>query len=419
MECFSKINREVLILQTNLLTIRTIQLNFINDIIYLSRENPENTMKKIQMVDLLAQFRKIEPEVMQAIKNVIQNTAFIKGPDVKEFADKLEKHLAVNHAIPCGNGTDALQVALMALDLQPGDEVITTPFTFIATIEVIKLLGLKPVLIDIEEGSFNIDVSHIENAISDRTKVILPVHLFGQCCDMKTIMDIAARKELFVVEDTAQALGANYYFEKNSSQKAGTIGHIGCTSFFPSKNLGTFGDGGAIFTNDVNLGEKLAAMVNHGMKKRYYYDYIGVNSRLDTIQAAILNIKINHLEEYNNSRRKAADFYDEHLASIEEIKTPPRSENSDHIFHQYTIRVKNNKRNDLKKYLNEHEIPAMIYYPVGLHLQEAYKDLGYKQGDFPVTEKACEEVLSLPMHTELTKDQLDYICEIINDFFKK
>lgn len=371
------------------------------------------------MVDLLSQFRKIEPEVMQAMKTVIENTAFIKGPDVKEFAGKLEKYLDVNHAIPCGNGTDALQVALMALDLKPGDEVITTPFTFISTIEVIKLLELKPVLIDIEEDSFILDVNKIQNAITDKTRAILPVHLFGQCANMGAIMKIARDKDLFVVEDTAQALGADYYFEKNTSQKAGTIGHIGCTSFFPSKNLGAFGDGGAIFTNDKKLAEKIAAMVNHGMKVKYHYDYIGVNSRLDTLQAAILNIKIKYLEDYHLARQKAAEYYDNSLRDMKDIIIPSRLNYSNHIFHQYTLRVKNNKRDDLKKYLNEHDIPAMIYYPLGLHLQKAYMDIGYKEGDFPVTEKASKEVLSLPMHTELDRDQVDFICDTIRNFFKK
>ncbi len=376
-------------------------------------------MKKIQMVDLLSQFRKIEPEVMQAIKTVIENSAFIKGPEVKEFAEKLENYLGIDHAIPCGNGTDALQVALMALDLKPGDEIITTPFTFIATIEVIKLLGLKPILVDIEENSFNLDVNQIKSAITEKTKAILPVHLFGQCANMSAITEIAHEKGLFVVEDTAQALGADYFFEKNTSKKAGTIGDIGCTSFFPSKNLGAFGDGGAIFTNDEKLAEKISAMVNHGMKVKYHYDYVGVNSRLDTLQAAILNIKIKYLDEYHLARQKAAEYYDNSLRDIDNIIIPPRLNYSNHIFHQYTLRVKHNKRDDLKNYLNEHDIPAMIYYPLGLHLQEAYKDLGYKEGDFPVTEKASNEVLSLPMHTELTRDQLNYICSTVENFFKQ
>ncbi len=370
------------------------------------------------MVDLLSQFRKIEPEIMNAIRDVIENTSFIKGPEVKEFAEELEKYLEVDHVIPCGNGTDALQVALMALNLKPGDEVITTPFTFIATIEVIKLLGLKPVLADIEEDTFILDVNKIRNTVSEKTRVILPVHLFGQCADMTGILDIAKEKELFIVEDAAQALGANYYFNENKSQKAGTIGDVGCTSFFPSKNLGAFGDGGAIFTRDKLMAEKISAMVNHGMKVRYHYDYVGVNSRLDTLQAAILKIKLRYLNDYHISRRKAADYYDTLLAGIPDIKLPVRSAYSGHIFHQYTIRVPENERDSLKKYLNEKDIPAMIYYPVGLHLQKAYKDLGYKEGDFPVTEKATREVLSLPMHTELTKDQLNYICDAVKSFFK-
>ncbi len=371
------------------------------------------------MVDLLSQFRKIEPEIMQAIKEVIENTNFIKGSEVNEFAGKLEKYLEVRHVIPCGNGTDALQVALMALNLNPGDEVVTTPFTFISTIEVIKLLGLKPVLIDIEEDSFILDAQKILPAITEKTKLILPVHLFGQCANMSVITEIAREKDLFVVEDTAQALGAHYYFENKSPQKAGTLGDIGCTSFFPSKNLGAFGDGGAVFTNNEKLAEKISAMVNHGMRKKYHYDYVGINSRLDTLQAAILNIKIKYLDDYHLARRKAAEYYDSLLRDLEGIVIPPRLNYSNHIFHQYTLRVKNHKRDDLMRYLHDRDIPAMIYYPLGLHLQNAYRDLGYKKGDFPITEKACEEVLSLPMHTELTKDQLDYICGSIKDFFKK
>ena len=370
------------------------------------------------MVDLLSQFRKIEPEVMNAIKKVIENTAFIKGPEVNQFAEKLQNYLDVNHVIPCANGTDALQVALMALKLEPGDEVITSPFTFIATIEVIKLLGLKPVLADIEEDTFLIDPGKVRSAITDKTKLILPVHLFGQCANMTEITAMAKEKDIFVVEDTAQALGADYFFGDKNSKKAGTIGDIGCTSFFPSKNLGAFGDGGAIFTHDREMADKISAMVNHGMKMRYHYEYIGVNSRLDTIQAAILNIKLDHLDEYHIARQKAADYYYNSLANMEGIVLPVRAEHSNHIFHQYTIKVKDNKRDALKDYLNKHDIPAMIYYPLGLHLQEAYKDLGYKKGDFPVTERASEVVLSLPMHTELTKDQLDYICNTIKSFFQ-
>ncbi|MGC9342526.1 MAG: DegT/DnrJ/EryC1/StrS family aminotransferase, partial [Bacteroidales bacterium] len=327
--------------------------------------------------------------------------------------------LGVEHVIPCGNGTDALQVALMALDLQPGDEVITSPFTFISTIEVIKLLGLKPVLADVNENTFNIDPDKINAAITPKTRALIPVHLFGQCADMNAILSQAKKNNLFVVEDTAQALGADFYFEDNNKAKAGTLGSIGCTSFFPSKNLGAFGDGGAIFTKDSDLAKKISAMVNHGMKVRYYYDYVGVNSRLDTLQAAILNVKLKHLDEYHEARQKAASWYDSELKDIEEIKIPARVAWSSHIFHQYTIRMPAGIRDSLKSYLNQHDIPAMIYYPVGLHLQNAYRDLGYQEGDFPVTEKLSNEVLSLPMHTELTEEQLNYITTTIKEFFKK
>ncbi|MBE0653546.1 MAG: DegT/DnrJ/EryC1/StrS family aminotransferase [Bacteroidales bacterium] len=376
-------------------------------------------MKNIQMVDLLSQFRKIEPEVMEAIRTVMENTSFIKGPEVSEFASSLASYLSTRHVIPCGNGTDALQVALMALDLKPGDEVITSPFTFIATIEVIRLLGLKPVLADIREDNFNIDIDRIRESISDRTRCLLPVHLFGQCADMESILKTARKHDLYIVEDAAQALGAEYTFSDGRTGKAGTIGDIGCTSFFPSKNLGAFGDGGALFTNNPVLAEKIVAMVNHGMKVRYYYDYVGVNSRLDTLQAAILNVKLKHLDEYHRSRQRAAEFYDLALPDLEGIILPARDSHSTHIFHQYTLRVTHGKRDSLKEFLQTRGIPAMIYYPLGLHLQNAYRDLGYKEGDFPVTEKVSAEVLSLPMHTELEEDQLHYISASIRDFFKK
>jgi dTDP-4-amino-4,6-dideoxygalactose transaminase len=326
-------------------------------------------MKKIQMVDLYSQFQKIEPEVMQAMQHVIEKTAFIKGPEVKEFAESLAAYLGIGKAIPCGNGTDALQVALMALELQPGDEVITTPFTFISTIEVIELLGLKPVLADIDEKSFNIDPEKVSELISPNTSAIVPVHLFGQCANMEPLMKMAEQKDIKIIEDTAQALGVDYIFSDGVKKKAGTLAHIGCTSFFPSKNLGAFGDGGALFTNNPDLGDKISAMVNHGMKKRYHYDYVGVNSRLDTLQAAILNIKLRYLDEYHLARQQAADFYDFHLADINEITLPFRVEHSNHIFHQYTMKISGNKRVALKEFLNSRDIPAMIYYPVGLHLQ--------------------------------------------------
>lgn len=371
------------------------------------------------MVDLLSQYRKIEPELREAMDKVIENTSFIKGPEVNEFAEDLAEYLGIQHVIPCANGTDALQVALMALELDPGDEVITSPFTFIATIEVIRLLDLKPVLADVDGETFNINPENIKAAITERTRGLIPVHLFGQCADMNAILEIARDSDLFVIEDTAQALGAEFKDRKGNLSKAGILGDIGCTSFFPSKNLGAFGDGGAIFTPDSKHWEKIAAMVNHGMRQRYYYDFVGVNSRLDTLQAAILKIKLKHLDEYHKARQQAAEYYDHALDGIEELSIPARIDYSNHIFHQYTLKVASGLRDDLKNYLNRNDIPAMIYYPVGLHLQNAYRDLGYREGDFPVTEKLSAEVLSLPMHTELDEKQLDYICTNIRKFFKK
>lgn len=381
-------------------------------------ESINQNMKKIQMVDLQSQYHNIKDEVDKSIQEVINNTFFINGEPVKNFASNLEKYLDVKNVIPCGNGTDALQIALMALDLKPGDEVITVPFTFIATVEAIAILGLKVVYVDIDPNTYTIDVNKIEEAITPQTKAILPVHLYGQCAEMDKLMSIAQKHNLKVIEDTAQALGASY--KVNGKQhKAGTIGDIGCTSFFPSKNLGCFGDGGAIMTNNDELASKIRMIVNHGSKVKYYHETIGVNSRLDTIQAAILNIKLQHLDNYNKSRKDAADFYNSAFSKIDEIITPERNYLSDHIYHQYTIRVPKYLRVNLKNQLGERGIPSMIYYPVCLHLQKAYSYLGYKEGDFPLSEKYTEEVLSLPMHTELSDDQLEYITsnviEIINE----
>ena len=376
-------------------------------------------MKQISMVDLHGQYLKIKTEVNEAIQEVIDSSAFIKGTDVMAFQDELAKYMNVPHAVACGNGTDALQVAMMALGLQAGDEVITTPFTFISTIEVIKLLGLKPVLVDVLDDTFNLDPGLLEGAVTNRTKAVLPVHLFGQCADMDRIMDFARTNGLYVIEDNAQAIGADYKSADGSIRKAGCIGHIGTTSFFPSKNLGAFGDGGALFTGDDNFGTKLRSLVNHGMSsERYYYDQVGVNSRLDTLQAAILRIKLRHLDEYHRARQKAANFYDEALSGIEEIQIPVRSVFSSHIFHQYTLQLAPEKRDELKQYLNEKRIPSMVYYPVPLHLQRAYKDLGYQEGDLPVSELLSGKVLSLPMHTELEDEQLVYICQQITAFFR-
>ncbi len=371
------------------------------------------------MVDLKGQYEKIKDEVNIAINEVIETTSFINGPAVKEFQKNLENYLSVKHVIPCGNGTDALQVAMMALGLKPGDEVITTSFTFIATAEVIALLGLTPVLVDVEPDTFNIDPEAIKKAITPKTKAIVPVHIFGQCANMDEIMKIAKDNDLFVIEDACQAIGADYIFDDDSRKKAGTIGHIGCTSFFPSKNLGAFGDGGAIFTNDDDLAKKLRSIVNHGMTIRYYHDHIGVNSRLDSIQAAILNIKLKHLDEYAEARNKAAEYYNSAFANNPKLITPAKFEKSTHVFHQYTLVTKNINRKGLQEFLNEKGIPAMIYYPVPLHIQKAYQDTRCKKGDFPITEDLSERVISLPMHTELDDEQLKYITNSVLEFVNK
>lgn len=375
-------------------------------------------MKEIRMVDLHTQYLHIKGEVDDAIQRVIDSTAFIKGKDVAHFQDELTAYMGVKHTIACGNGTDALQIAMMALELNPGDEVITTPFTFISTIEVIKLLGLKPLLVDVKEDTFNLDPSLLEGVITERTRAIVPVHLFGQCAHMEAILNIAKKHNLFVIEDNAQAIGADYRFPNGTVEKAGTLGTIGTTSFFPSKNLGCYGDGGALFTNDDSLGEKLRALVNHGMKQRYYYDYVGVNSRLDTMQAAILRVKLKQVENYHHARQRAAAYYDEALSGIEEVQIPVRSDFSTHVFHQYTLQVPPESRDELKAWLQDKGIPAMIYYPVPLHLQNAYGDLGYRMGHFPVAEKLSTRVLSLPMHTELNEEQLAHISDHIITFFK-
>ncbi|MCK4747020.1 MAG: DegT/DnrJ/EryC1/StrS family aminotransferase [Bacteroidales bacterium] len=375
-------------------------------------------MKEIRMVDLHGQYLKIKSEVNEAIQKVIDSTAFIRGGDVRSFEDELSVYMGVPHAIACGNGTDALQVAMMALGLQPGDEVITTPFTFIATIEVIKLLGLKPVLVDVKEDTFNLDPELLQQVVTDRTRAMVPVHLFGQCADMDRIMDFARQTGIYVIEDNAQAIGADHTSVDSTTLKAGTIGHIGTTSFFPSKNLGAFGDGGALFTRDESFGNMLRSLVNHGMsRERYHYDQVGVNSRLDTLQAAILRVKLKHLDKYHAARQQAAAYYDNALSGIGSLQIPVRSPFSTHIFHQYTLQVPPGQRDSLKQWLQEKKIPAMIYYPVPLHLQPAYKDLGYHTGDLPVSEKLSGRVLSLPMHTELEEEQLAHICEQIQSFF--
>lgn len=371
------------------------------------------------MVDLKAQYEKIGAEIDIAIKSVLESTAFIKGPDVKLFEEELQEYMGVKHVVSCANGTDALQLAMMALALKPGDEVITTNFTFIATVEVIALLGLKLVIIDPDPGSFNISVEAVRKAITPKTKAIVPVHLFGQCADMESLMEIAKKYNLYIIEDAAQATGADYFFRDGTTKKAGTIGHIGTTSFFPSKNLGCYGDGGALYTNDDALAEKLRSIANHGMKVRYHYDDIGVNSRLDTIQAAILRVKLKHLSHFNSARRAVADLYDEAFAKCHSLSVPERVSYSSHIFHQYTIRVKNGKRDGLKKFLESKKIPSMVYYPGPLHMQEAYRYLGYRDNEFPVTTALCKEVLSLPMHPDMEQEQIDYIILNILKFFGK
>jgi UDP-2-acetamido-2-deoxy-ribo-hexuluronate aminotransferase len=369
------------------------------------------------MVDLRAQYGNLRSEIDLAINSVLEAAIFIKGPDVRLFEEELGAYMGVKHVISCANGTDALQLAIMTLGLKPGDEIITSNFTFIATVEVVALLGLKPVIIDPEPGSFIISAEAVRKAIGSRTKAIVPVHLFGQCADMESIMTLAHEHNLFVIEDAAQATGTDFIFSDGTRKKAGTIGHIGTTSFFPSKNLGCYGDGGALYTNDDQLAEKLRSIANHGMRARYHYYSVGINSRLDTIQAAVLRVKLKHLDEFNASRQAVADTYDKAFAECPHISVPERITCSSHIFHQYTIKVKNGRRDELKAFLAARGIPSMIYYPGPLHMQEAYSYLGYNAGDFPVTKELCKEVLSLPMHPDMEKEQLDYIIFNILEFF--
>lgn len=376
-------------------------------------------MRKLMMVDLKSQYEDIKTEVDLAIHEVIDSTAFVNGPAVSRFQKNLETYLNVKHVIPCANGTDALQVSMMALGLKPGDEVITSSFTFIATAEVIALLGLTPVLVDVDPDTFNIDPKAILRAITPKTKAIVPVHLFGQSSDMEAVMEIAEKYKLHVIEDNCQAIGADYLFADGTKKKTGTISIVGCTSFFPSKNLGCYGDGGAVFTNDDDLATKLRQIVNHGMTVRYYHDMIGVNSRLDSIQAAILDIKLKHLDEYAQSRNRAAAYYDKAFANEPHLKTPVRFKKSTHVFHQYTLVTNGIDRNKLQEFLTAKGVPAMIYYPVPLHMQKAYLDPRYKEGDFPVTEMLCKSVISLPIHTHLDEEQLEYITTSVLEFFKQ
>ena len=370
--------------------------------------------KPLQMVDTLSQYNRIAEEVDTAILNVVRSGMFIGGPVVNSFKENLQNYLQCPHVIPCANGTDALQIALMALDLQPGDEVITPAFTYFATAEVVALLRLNPVFVDVDPDTFNIDPKKIESKITPRTKVILPVHLFGQPADMQSIMQIAKSHNLYVIEDNAQAIGADYVFPDGTVKKTGTIGDIGTTSFYPSKNLGAFGDGGAIFTHNPDLAHKITRICNHGVSKdRYLHEVIGVNSRLDAMQAALLNVKLKHLESYNEARRHAADQYDALFKDVAGVITPHRSAGMKHVFHQYTLRIKAGRavRDAVKAALDAAKIPSMIYYPVPLHLQEAYHPFGYSAGDFPVSEQLSAEVISLPMHSELSSEQIQYIAE--------
>lgn len=375
-------------------------------------------MRSIQMVDLKSQYVAIKAEVDQAIQGVIDTTAFINGPQVKEFSNALAAYTGAKYVITCGNGTDALQIAMMGLDFQPGQEVIVPAFTYVATAEVIALLGLKPVFIDVIADTYELDISQLESKLSSKTVGIVPVHLYGQCSNMEEILAFAATHNLKVIEDTAQAIGAKYTFSDGRTSQAGTMGDVGTTSFFPSKNLGCYGDGGAMFTNDEKLAEKLWMIANHGQKKKYNHHIVGVNSRLDTVQAAILNVKLQHLDRYSASRNQVADKYDAAFAGHPHVKIPVRVHNSTHAFHQYTVQIEGVNRDELKAYLAEKGVPSMVYYPLSLHQQVAYMDLGFKNGDFPVSESLCLKVLSLPIHTEMIADDQDYIIKTIKSFFE-
>jgi len=381
-------------------------------------------MKKIQMVDLVGQYEDIKEEIKSSFDEVLSTAAFVNGPQVREFQNELEAYLVVGHVIPCANGTDALQVAMMGLGLEPGDEVITADFTFAATVEVIALLRLTPVLVDVDPETFNIDVDAVRRAIGPRTRAIVPVHLFGQCAPMQPLMEIAREHGLFVVEDAAQAIGSVYTAPDGSKHRAGTIGHVAATSFFPSKNLGCYGDGGAVFTNDDELAERIRGIVNHGMYKRYHHDVVGVNSRLDSLQAAVLRAKLPRLDQYNERRRQAARDYNRALSGLDSVRQPRTVNGCDgicahcdcHVFHQYTLRVPAEKRDGLVQHLNDHGVPCGVYYPIPLHLQKAYADQRYREADFGVTNQLVKEVISLPMHTELDPDQISYITELIKQY---
>ena len=369
------------------------------------------------MVDLRSQYLRIKGEIDDAIQSVLTSTAFIQGKEVGEFAKALGNYLDTPNVIPCANGTDALQIAMMALEYKPGDEIMLPVHTYVATAEVIALLGLKPVFIDVDEKTFNIDITRIEKKITKKTVAIVPVHLYGQCADMEQILGLASEYNLHVIEDAAQALGAKYSFSNKKTRYAGTMGIIGTTSFFPSKNLGCYGDGGALFTRDENLAEKIRMIANHGQRVKYHHDIIGVNSRLDTLQAAILKVKLNYIEEYMRKRNEVAEYYDNKLKGIKGLELPHRAANSTHVFHQYTVKVEA-KRNGLREHLASAGIPTMIYYPIPLHLQNAYRQKEFGEGSFPITEKLSKSVLSLPIHTEMTDEQLEVISTTILRYFE-
>ena len=369
-------------------------------------------MRPIHMVDLKGQYLHIRSEIDQALHQVMERAAFIQGEEVNAFERELCNYTGTGFCISCGNGTDALQIALMALGIGAGDEVIVPAFTYIATVETAALLGAKVVLVDVQSDTFNIDSAKIEQAITSKTKAIIPVHLYGQCADMEAIMALAAKHRLYVIEDAAQAIGSIYTFSDGRQQQAGTIGTIGCTSFFPSKNLGCFGDGGALLTNDPALAQKIKMIANHGQSQKYQHEIIGINSRLDTLQAAILSVKLKYLDQYTTARQKAAHYYDQHLDATK-VVIPHRNRASSHVFHQYTLKLKNGNRDQLKAQLQAKGVPSMIYYPIPVHFQEAFKSLGYVAGDFPIAEQLCKQVLSLPMHTELSEDQLAYIVRSV------
>ncbi|WCL82883.1 DegT/DnrJ/EryC1/StrS family aminotransferase [Saprospira sp. CCB-QB6] len=377
-------------------------------------------MKKIQMVDLQSQYRRFKTEIDAAIHEVLDSSAYINGPAVKGFQAALEEYLGAKAVIPCANGTDALQIALMALDLAPGDEVIVPSFTYVATAEVAALLRLSIVMVDVDPQTFNLRAEDVEAAITPKTKVIVPVHLFGQSCDMQPIIELAEKHQLYIVEDNAQAIGADYSFPNGEQKKTGLLGHIGCTSFYPSKNLGAYGDGGAIFTNDEALADKLRMIANHGQNRRYYHDRVGVNSRLDGIQAALLHVKLKALDEFSAARQKAADYYDAAFVDLEEVQTPYRAPYSSHVFHQYTLLVPADQRDALQAHLQAAEVPSMIYYPLPLHEQAAFEGFARKaKAELPNTEMLCQQVISLPMHSELEAEQLAYVAEQVKAFFKK